>query len=225
MKSKVTLLIQMVVKGFLGFLLLGLFLFGCAGTTQYPNAWLLILSLFALMMAMGITLLVKYPETLQRRLKARESEKAQKGYVAVMGILFLLSFVLAGLDFRFHWSAMPFALSLIALGVMVAGYGLYVAVILQNSYASRVVEVQKDQALVSTGLYALVRHPMYFACLLVFLPMPLILGSWFALLPMLVFPAFLALRIKNEEAVLLQGLEGYAEYTQKTRYRLIPYIW
>ncbi|MEA5014907.1 MAG: isoprenylcysteine carboxylmethyltransferase family protein [Candidatus Limiplasma sp.] len=225
MKEKTPLLVKMIVKGLLGFLLLGLPIFAGAGSFRVPNAWLLILSLFIPMMTMGMVLLVKYPETLEKRLKAKESQKEQKGYIAVMGLLFLASFVLAGLDHRFGWSNMPLWGSLAALAVMLLGYGLFCAVILQNAYASRVVEIQKDQVLISGGLYALVRHPMYLACLLLFLSMPLVLGSYVALLPMLIFPVTLVLRIKNEEVVLLAGLEGYAQYTRRTRYRLIPYLW
>lgn len=225
MNKKVRLLTDMITKGLLGFLLLGLLLFGCAGSLQYTNAWVFIGSLFILILGMGIILLVKYPETLERRLKSKEREGAQKSYVAIMGILFLASFALAGFDYRFQWTELPFWVSLVALIPMVLGYGLFGAVILQNSYASRVVEVQEDQAVVSTGLYAVVRHPMYLACLLLFLAMPFVLGSLISLIPMLIFPIVLVLRIKNEEAVLMSGLEGYSEYARNTRYRLIPYIW
>lgn len=225
MKKKIQLLINMIVKGILGFSLLSLLLFGCAGTLHYTNAWVLVISLFIVMLTMGMVLLIKYPETLERRLKAKESETAQKGYIAIIGILFLASFVLAGLDYRFHWTELSFAASMVALIAMFIGYGLYCVVILQNAYASRVVEVQKDQVVISTGLYAVVRHPMYLACLLLFLSMPFVLGSYVALIPMLILPIVLVLRIKNEETILMSGLRGYSEYVQKTKYRLIPYIW
>lgn len=225
MNKKTRLLIRMILKGGLGILLLGLPLFGCAGTLHYPNAWVFIISLCLLMLAMGLTLLVRYPEILEKRLKAKEPKTAQKGYVLLVGILFLASFALAGFDYRFGWSKMPVAASAAAWIIMLLGYVLYAVVILQNSYASRVVEIQKGQVVVSTGLYGLVRHPMYFAALLLFLAMPFVLGSYIALIPMLVFPVAMVLRIRNEEAVLMAGLEGYAAYAQKTRYRLIPYIW
>lgn len=225
MNKRARLLINMILKGILGFLMLSILLFGCAGTMRYTNAWVLVISLLALMLAMGIVLLVKYPETLERRLKARESEKAQKVYVAIIGISFLTSFALAGLDYRFRWTRISFEASIIALVVMIIGYVLYSAVILQNSYASRVVEIQKGQVVISTGLYRVVRHPMYLACLLIFLSMPFILGSYISLIPMLIFPGLLVLRIKNEETALMSGLEGYSEYAKKTRYKLIPYIW
>lgn len=214
-----------MVKGVVGFLLLGLLLFGCAGSLRYVNAWMLTGTLFVLMTTVGIILLFKYPETLKKRMQARERESAQKGYIFVIGMLFLLSFALSGLDYRLQWSKMPFWVSVLALAIMVVGYGLFAAVVFQNSYASRVVEVQAGQAVISTGLYAVVRHPMYSACLLLFLSMPVVLGSYFALIPMLVFPAMLVLRIKNEEAVLISGLKGYPEYMKKTKFRLIPFVW
>ncbi|MEA4971041.1 MAG: isoprenylcysteine carboxylmethyltransferase family protein [Candidatus Pelethousia sp.] len=225
MDKKSNLLINMIVKGLLGFFLLGLMLFGAAGSLRYTNAWLLIAALFLLMLAMGTLLLLKYPETLERRLKAKEKESAQKGYISLIGVLFLASFVLAGLDYRFHWTRVPFGVSLCALLLMIVGYGLFAATILQNAYASRVVEVQKEQTVVTTGLYAVVRHPMYLACLLLFPAMPLVLGSYIALFPMLLLPIGLILRIKNEEAVLRTELNGYTDYMQKTKYRLIPFIW
>lgn len=225
MNKEVRLLIDMIMKSILGFFLLGLVLFGCAGTLQYANAWLFIGSLFALVVTMGVVLLVKYPQTLERRLKSKEREGAQKGYIAIMGILFSASFALAGFDHRFQWTELSFWVSLVALIPLFVGYGLFGAVTLQNSYASRVVEVQKDQTVVSTGLYAVVRHPMYLASLLLFLSIPFVLGSLISLIPMLIFPIVLILRIKNEEALLMSGLEGYPEYVRKTRYRLIPHIW
>ena len=225
MDGKTRLLLNMLVKGIFGFALIGLPLFACAGTLDYVNAWMLIASLFVLIMTMGFVLLFKYPQTLEKRLKSRESERAQRSSIAVMGVLFLASFVLAGLDHRFGWTRISLTGSVIALIILFFGYGMFAAVILQNSYASRVVEIQENQVVISTGLYAAVRHPMYLACLLVFLPMPIILGSFIALIPMLVFPVALVRRIRNEESVLASGLPGYAEYMKKTKYRLIPYIW
>ncbi len=225
MGKKTKLLIQMILKGLSGFIILGLLLLGSGGSLVYPRAWLLMGVLFSLMLAMGLLLLFKHPATLERRLRAKERERTQRGYVSLFGLLFLLCFILAGLDYRFGWSRTPLWLSLAALVVMVLGYALFGATILQNAYASRVVEVQAGQAVISTGLYAVVRHPMYLACLLLFPAMPLVLGSYIALLPMLLLPLGLVLRIRNEEAVLLAGLEGYREYTQKTKYRLLPYIW
>lgn len=225
MQSQNKLLARMLAQALSGMVVLGALLFGSAGSWHYVNAWLLIGALTLLMLGLGLLLLVRHPEMLAKRLNAKESQTVQKGYIAAMGGLFVLSFVLAGLDFRFEWSRMPLGWALVALAVMVLGYGLFAAVMLQNAYAARTVAVQENQQVISTGLYALVRHPMYLACLLLFLAMPLALGSYVALLPMLLFPAALVLRLKNEEAVLKEGLPGYAQYMQKTKYRLIPYIW
>lgn len=225
MGGRVKLLAGMLIKGALGFLLLGALLFGCAGTLRYVEAWAFLIALFALMLAMGIVLLLKHPETLARRLRTKEGERAQRGYIAVIGALFVASFVLAGLDQRFGWSNLPLWGALAALAAMVGGYALYGAVTLQNAWAARTVEVQDGQRVVTTGLYAVVRHPMYMACLLLFLSMPLALGSWVALAPMLAFPLLLAMRVKNEEALLAAGLPGYTDYMKKTKYRMVPFIW
>ena len=225
MNEKQRLLRVMLLKGVLGFAVIGCILFTSAGSLQYRNGWLMIASLAALMLTMGMLLWRKHPETLKRRLQTKEKEAAQRVYVLLFGILFLSSFVLAGLDYRFQWTQLPLWGAILALIVMCMGYALYGAVILQNAFAARTVEVQAEQTVITTGLYALVRHPMYLACLLVFLPMPLVLGSLVALLPMLMLPLVLALRIQNEEKVLKADLPGYAEYMEKTRYRLIPYVW
>lgn len=218
-------MLQMLLKGAFGFFALALLFFGSAGSLFYTNAWLLLAALSILMLAMGIVLLVKSPETLQRRLKAKEAEKAQRGYIGMIGVLFLLSFVLAGLGQRFGWNAVPLWGVIASLILLVGGYLMYGAVMLQNAYASRVIEVQTGQTVITTGLYGLVRHPMYLACLFIFLPMPLVLGSFIALIPLLPLPILLGLRIKNEEAILRAELPGYVQYMQKTKYRLIPYIW
>ena len=225
MKSKVGLFITMLIRGLLAFALLGFLLFLSAGTLIYMAAWRLIFALAALMLAMGIVLLTKHPETLEKRAKTKETEPAQKAYVFISTLMFPLTFILSGLDFRFGWSQLPHRVELAALAVMILGYALFAAVILQNAYTSRVVEIQEGQTVISTGVYSVVRHPMYLSSLLLFLAMPVALGSLFALLPMLFLPVVTVLRIKNEEAVLLSGLEGYAEYMEKTKYRLIPYIW
>ena len=225
MKSRVVLLINMIIKGVSGFILLALLLFGSAGTMNYLNAWMLIIALFVLMLSFSTVLLIKFPETLKGRLKSKEKESTQKGYVAVIGILILVSFIIAGLDYRFSWTKIPFGISITALIVMIAGYILYCVVILQNSYASRVVEVQESQVVISSGLYAIVRHPMYSAFLIVFLTIPIILASYIALIPMILFPIILAFRIRDEELLLISELNGYSEYTQKTKYRIIPFIW
>lgn len=225
MNAKFQLLVNMLFKGVLGFSLLGLLLFSSAGTVHYQRAWLFLAVLAILMLAMGLVLLVKHPETLERRLKSKEERPAQKIGVAITGTLFVSSFIVAGLDYRFGWSKMPNVVSYAGLVVMLAGYVLYSVVIFQNSYASRVVEIEKEQTLITTGLYAVVRHPMYSAALAVFLPVPLVLGSYAALFPMLAFPVSLFFRVKDEELMLMSGLKGYSDYVKKTRYRLIPFIW
>ena len=219
------LLVQMLVKGTIGCAVPGVILFVSAGSMAYAAAWRFLITFAALMLCLGIILLVKHPKTLAKRLQAQEQEKTQKVIIPLSGLLFVGSFVLAGLDWRFDWSQMPFAGTIVALVVFCGGYALFVAVLLQNAYASRTIEVQEAQKVIDTGLYALVRHPMYLAALVLFLAMPLALGSYWALLPMLAVPAVLILRIRNEEKVLLAGLPGYAEYTKKTKYKLIPFIW
>ena len=225
MKSKLGLFIVMILRALSGFVILGLLLFLSAGNLIYVAAWRFIFVLAALMFTMGIVLLIKFPETLEKRMKTKEIESAQKGYIVLSAFVFLLTFVLAGLDFRLGWSQIPRGAELAALGIGILGYALFAAAMFQNAYASRVVEVQEGQTVISSGVYSLIRHPMYLACLLLFLSMPIALGSFFALIPMLGLPVVLVLRIKNEEVVLLSGLEGYAEYMEKTKYRLIPYIW
>lgn len=222
-KSK--LIVQGSLKILGGFLSLGVLLFGFAGTFHYWNAWVFLLTLAILMIAMGIFLFFKNPALLQRRLDGKEAQDFQKKYVVFIGLLFIFSFLLAGLDQRFDWSKVSPAISFLALIIMVTGYAMYALVMIQNSYAARVVKIEKNQAVIDTGLYAMVRHPMYTACLLLFLAMPIVLGSYIALIPMLAFPIGLVLRIKNEEALLTAELEGYSEYVKKTKYRLIPYIW
>ena len=178
-----------------------------------------------LMSAMGLTLRIKSPETLARRLQTDEKEAPQRVYVALFGLIFGLGFVLCGLDFRFGWSSVPLPAVIFGFACFVGGYGLFAAVMLQNAFASRVVAVQEGQKLITTGLYAHVRHPMYSACLLLFVPMPLALGSFLGLIPMALFPVVLVLRIRNEEALLAKQLPGYIEYMSKTKCRLIPFVW
>lgn len=222
---RMKLFISMVVKFGLGFLMIGLILFVCAGSLYYINGWIFIIALASPMMIFGIVLLIKDPETLARRLKSKESDRSQRKNIAAGGVMFIAAFVLSGLDYRFGWSKAPFAVTMSALAVMLIGYALFVAVILQNAYASRVVEVSDNQKIITTGLYAVVRHPMYVASILVFVSMPLVLGSYFALLPMLFYPVIIVRRIINEEELLMQELAGYKDYTEKVPYRLLPYIW
>jgi len=219
------LLLNALIKFISGFLLTALLLFLPAGTWSYPNAWLFIALLFAPMLLLGAWLYFKAPELLKKRVGGREKEETQKAVVAVSGLAFVLSFVLCGLDFRFGWTYVPQWLIMLAALIQLVSYGLYAAVMKQNAYLSRTVEIQDGQKLVDTGLYGIVRHPMYTATVLMFLAMPLVLGSWIGFAIMLSYPIVIVQRIKNEEEVLSGGLEGYEEYKTRVRYRLIPYIW
>lgn len=219
------LLANALIKFISGFLLTALLLFLPAGTWSYPNAWLFAALLFAPMLILGIWLYIKAPELLKKRVGGREKEGAQKAVVAVSGLAFVLSFVLCGFDFRFGWTDVPGWLVMSAAIIQLLSYGLYAAVMKQNAYLSRTVEIQEGQKLVDTGLYGIVRHPMYTATVLMFLAMPLVLGSWLGFTVMLVYPAVIVKRIKNEEEVLCKGLEGYEEYKTRVKYRLIPYLW
>jgi protein-S-isoprenylcysteine O-methyltransferase Ste14 len=223
--KKEKLLLYGSIKMFCGFILLVLLLFGTAGTYYYWNAWIFLLTLAILMISMGGFLYRKNPTLLEKRLNGKEVENSQKRYVGFIGLSFILSFSLAGLDRRFEWTQLSVNVSLIGLFIMILGYAMYALVMIQNSYAARVVKVEANQAVIDTGLYAVIRHPMYTASLLLFLSMPIVLGSVVAVIPMLLFPVGLVLRIRNEEALLINELPGYSEYTKKTKYRLIPYIW
>ena len=208
-----------------GLLVIGLLLFLPAGTLHYPGGWLLIGVLFIPMLLMGAVMFVKAPALLQKRLQNKETQTAQKGVVVLSGLMFLAGFVVAGLDFRFGWVVLPKAVSVIAAVVFLAGYAMYAEVLRENAYLSRTVEVQEGQKVIDTGLYGVVRHPMYAATLLMFLSMPLVLGSVIALVIFLIYPAVIAVRIRNEEQVLLEGLPGYDEYRKRVKYRLVPFIW
>ena len=204
---------------------MGLLLFLPAGSWGYWQAWLFLGLLFVPMTCVAIWLLVREPELLAKRLSSKEQEKAQRQVVALSALMFVAGFLLAGFDQRFGWSEMPAWVVAIAAVVMLCGYGLYAEVMRENAYLSRTVEVQENQKVISTGLYGIVRHPMYAATLVLYLAMPIVLGSWVALIPFLAYPFIIARRILNEEHVLEEGLTGYCEYEQQVRYRLIPFIW
>ena len=216
---------QAIVKFLSGVLIVGLLLFLPAGTLDWWQGWLLMGVLFAPMFFAGLMMLWKSPELLRRRLNAREGEAAQRRVIASSGLMFLTAFVLAGLNRRFGWIVLPNAVSWVAAAVFMLGYLLYAEVLRENVWLSRTVEVQDGQKVVDTGFYGVVRHPMYLSTLLLFLSMPLILGLIPSLIVMLLYPIILRRRILNEEAVLLKGLEGYADYMKKVRYRVIPRIW
>lgn len=225
MNEKGKLLVNALVKFVCGILLMGLVLFLPAGTLYYPNAWLFIALLFIPMLFLGAVLFLKAPELLRKRLNSKEKETAQVGIVAASALMFVGAFVAAGLDFRFGWTVVPTWLVALAAVVQFASYGLYAEVMRENAYLSRTVEVQENQKVVDTGLYGVIRHPMYTATILLYLAMPIVLGSWIAFVIMLCYPVIIIFRIRNEEKVLEQGLAGYKEYKQKVKYRLIPFIW
>lgn len=209
----------------LGVVSMGALLFLPAGTFRYWRGWLLMGLLFAPMFCAGIVLMVRNPELLRKRLGMRESESRQSTVIKLSGAMFTAGFVAAGLNFRFEWVEMPEWVSWTGAALFLLGYVLYGEVLRENEFLSRTVEIQENQHVIDTGLYSIVRHPMYSATLLLFLSMPLILGSPLSLLIFLAYPAILVMRIENEEALLERGLEGYASYRQRVRYKLLPYIW
>jgi protein-S-isoprenylcysteine O-methyltransferase Ste14 len=223
MKSK--LLTQALSKIIIGFVLLAALVFLPAGTLKYAGGWLFMGALFIPMTIMGIVLYAKAPDLLEKRLKSKETESEQKGVVALSGIMFLGGFIAAGLTYRFGWISFPKWAAVIGLVLFLLSYAMYAEVLRENAYLSRVIEVQKDQKVVDTGLYGIVRHPMYSATVLMFLSIPVILGSVIAFVIFLIYPVVIARRIKNEEEVLEGGLEGYTDYKKKVKYRLIPFIW
>jgi len=219
------LFVQAMTKFFVGVLAVGLLIFLPAGTLRFGQGWLLMGVLFIPMFLAGLFLMVKDPDRLRRRLDAREKEMTQKTVLLLSGLMFLAAFVLAGLSFRFGWLRFPRWVSVLGAILFLLGYVLYAFVLKENAYLARTVKVEKGQKLVDTGLYGVVRHPMYAATLLLFLSMPLILGSLLSLLVMLVYPFIIARRIQNEELVLMRELPGYREYRKKVRWRLIPFLW
>ena len=219
------LLLQGLGKYVLGVLVTGLLIFLPAGSLRFWNGWLLMAVLFVPMLLAGLVLFVKAPALLRRRLNAKEREREQKGVLAWSGLLFVAAFVIAGLGWRFGWFMLPRWACLIFAGVFLLGYALYAEVLRENEYLSRTVEVQAGQRVVESGLYGVVRHPMYLATLLLFLSMPLILGSVYAFALLLGYLPLIAARIRGEEALLERELKGYRAYKQKVRYRLIPGIW
>lgn len=219
------LLARALTKFIAGLILVGAMLFLPAGGFGYMNGWLFIGLLFVPMLILGVVLYLKAPELLQKRIDAKEKQTTQKRVVAVSGLLFIGGFIVAGLDHRFGWSYVPGWVVILASVVLVAAYGLYAEVMRENAYLSRTIEVQEGQKVVDTGLYGVVRHPMYAATVLLFLSIPVVLGSWWSLLCFAPYVPVIAVRIRNEEKVLEAGLAGYAEYKTRVNYRLIPYVW
>ena len=220
-----SLLRQAMIKFFSGVLLVGLLLFLPAGTLHFRRGWLLMGILFIPMFLAGLVMLFKSPELLRRRLKAREAEGEQRTVIALSGLMFLLCFILAGLNFRSDWMMLPRWVSLAAAGVFLLGYGLFAEVLRENAYLARTIEVEEGQKLIDTGLYGIVRHPMYSATVLLFLAMPLVLGSPLSFGVMLLYLPIIAKRIRNEEQLLSKELEGYRDYCKRVKYRLFPGIW
>lgn len=216
---------QAMTKFLLGVLLVGLLIFLPAGTLRFSQGWLLMGVLFVPMFLAGLFLMAKDPDRLRRRLDAREQEMTQRGVLLLSGLMFIAAFVLAGVSFRLGWLRFPRWVSVLGAALFLLGYVLYAFVLKENAYLARTVKVEAGQQLVDTGLYGVVRHPMYAATLLLFMSMPLILGSLLALLVMLAYPFIIARRIRNEEEVLLRDLPGYGAYRNKVRWRLVPGVW
>lgn len=219
------LAMQALTKYLAGLALIVLLLFAPAGTWAYWQGWMFIGIMFVPMLLLGVVLLLRSPALLEKRLNTKEKQTVQQKVVALSGVMFVAGFVLAGLDRRFGWSGMPWQVSVAAAVIQLLAYALYAEVMRENAYLSRTVEVQQGQKVIDTGLYGIIRHPMYAATLLLYLAMPLVLGSWPALIVFLIYPAVIVRRIRNEEQVLRAGLEGYEAYLKKVKYRIIPFIW
>lgn len=219
------LFFQAICKFVLGAVLIGILLFIPAGTFQYWNAWLFMGILFVPMFFAGIVLMVKNPELLKKRLQAKEEQAEQSFVIKCSGLMFVAGFVIAGLNFRFQWIVMPDQVVWTGAVLFLLSYLLYAEVLRENTYLSRTVEVQEGQKVIDTGLYGIVRHPMYSATIIMFLSMPIVLGSVISFAIFLFYPFIIAKRIKNEEEVLANELEGYIEYQKKVKYRMLPFLW
>lgn len=216
---------QAITKVLSGVLLIGILLFVPAGSFSYWNGWLLMAVLFVPMIVAGFVMMKKSPELLQKRLNAKEEQSEQKTVIVLSGLMFLAAFIVAGLNYRFGWIVLPNWIVYVATAVFLLGYVLYAEVLRENAYLSRTVEVQEDQKVVDTGLYGIIRHPMYLSTFLLFLSMPLVLGSVISFVIMLVYIPIIAKRIRNEEKVLEEGLEGYSDYKERVKNKVVPFIW
>lgn len=219
------LFVQAITKLLSGIILVGLSLFLSAGDIFFKNTWLFMGILFVPMLLTGIVMMLKKPELLKKRLKATEKHREQKVLVILSAIMFLTGLIVAGLTFRFRWYTLPKEAVIIAVIIFLCGYILYAQVIRENEYLSRVIEVCENQKVIETGLYSVVRHPMYSATLLMFLSMPLVLGSIYSFIIFLAYPYIIVKRLKSEEEFLEKNLDGYCEYKKKVKYRLIPFVW
>ena len=221
----VKMFFEAIIKFLLGVVLIGLLIFFPAGTLNYLNGWIFMGILFIPMLIAGIVMMIKNPKLLAARLNAKEKQKEQGIIIKLSGLMFIVGFILAGLDYRYKWLAMPQLVTYIACVLFLLAYLMWAEVLRENTYLSRTIEVQEGQKVIDKGLYGIVRHPMYTATIILFLSMPLILGSIIAFGIMLIYPVLIGFRAVNEEKVLIKELEGYEEYTKKVKYRFIPFIW
>ena len=221
----IKLFLKAIIKYFFGVILVGILLFLPAGTFNYMNAWLFMGLLFIPMFIAGIILMIKNPMLLKSRLDVKEKEKEQKQVILYSGLMFLIGFIIAGLNYRFSWIILPNIIVVISTILFIISYILYAEILRENTYLSRTIEVQKNQKVIDTGFYSIVRHPMYSITIILFLTMPLILGSIISFVIFLIYPFIISKRIKNEEEVLERELKGYKEYKKKVKYKLIPFIW
>lgn len=219
------LIINALTKFILGVVVIGTLLFIPAGSFKFFNGWLFILMLFIPMFIVGIILMIKNPDLLRKRLNAREKENDQKEVLLYSGIMFIIGFIIAGFNFKYKWIELPNIVVIISSIIFLISYILYAEVLRENTYLSRTIEVQENQKVIDTGLYGIIRHPMYAVTILLFLSMPLVLGSLISFVIFLVYPFIINKRIKNEEEVLEKELDGYIEYKKKVKYKIIPFIW
>lgn len=219
------LAIRALIKYLFGLFFIAALLFLPAGSLGYGNAWLFLGLLFIPILILGVVLLIKAPDLLEKRISAKEKEDTQKGVVAVSALLFVAGFVVAGLDFRFGWSNVSAWCVIVSSVILLISYALYAEVMRENAYLSRTIEVQENQTVVDTGLYGIIRHPMYAVTLWLFLAIPVVLGSWWALLCFAPYVAVIVIRIRNEEKVLVEGLAGYSDYIKRVKYRILPFVW
>ena len=225
MKMDIKLFLQAIIKYIFGVLIVGSLLFIPANSFEYWNGWLFMGLLFIPMFIAGIVMMIKNPKLLRKRLNTKEEESEQKQVVLLSGLMFIVGFVLAGLNYRYSWIVLPNIVIIISSILFIIAYILYAEVLRENTYLSRTIEVQDNQKVIDTGLYGIVRHPMYAVTILLFLTMPLILGSIISFIIFLIYPIIIGKRIKNEEKVLEKDLKGYTEYKKKVKYKVIPFVW
>ena len=221
----IKLFLQAIIKYIFGVLIIGALLFIPANSFEYWNGWLFMGLLFIPMFLAGIILMIKNPELLRKRLNAKEQENEQKWVLLFSGLMFIAGFIVAGLNYKYKWIEMPNAVTIISSILFIIAYILYAEVLRENTYLSRTIEVQENQKVIDTGLYGIVRHPMYAVTILLFLTIPLILGSIISFIIFLIYPIIICKRIKNEEKILEEGLKGYSEYKKKVKYKVIPFVW